>query len=149
MFTEGKRFTLPKQCFTQDLSCASHSIPLSFFKKSEVLCRSACPAIARRATADCRGSRCEFCKRRQGSREQASKKIPPSGGITNTTTRLSGVQPDDRRTASRPRSDIAPLSASFASEARGERTCVRDPSCKRRKARGSKRDRSVLFFILS
>ena len=36
------------------LPTANHTSPTPF-EKSEVFCRSACPAIARRATADCRG----------------------------------------------------------------------------------------------
>ena len=43
------------QCFTTDAIRLFTSLPPSFFKKSGVFCRSACPAIARRATADCRG----------------------------------------------------------------------------------------------
>ena len=56
---------------------------------------------------------------------------------------MSGEKPDDMLKASSSRSDIAPLSASFASNTRGEWTHVLDPSGERSKARGSKRDRSV------
>ena len=57
--------------------------------------------------------------------------------------------PDNRRNSQRAslRSDIATLSARFAEETRGERTGVRDPSGDDRKARGSKRDRSVHHFF--
>ena len=64
---------------------------------------------------------------------------------SNTTSRLSGLQPDDRRNRQRPgfRRDIAPLSASFAEETRQARTHVRNWSGDDCKARGSKQDRSV------
>ena len=43
------------QCFTTDAIRLFTSLHPPLFEKSEVFCRSACPAIARRATADCRG----------------------------------------------------------------------------------------------
>ena len=66
---------------------------------------------------------------------------------------LTPVELSAQRQAQQPahpgfRSDIAPLSASFASEKPGECTYVLDPGGERRKARGSKRDRSVIYPIL-
>ena len=69
--------------------------------------------------------------------------ISRASGATPNYLSPVGRQPNDRRKSQRARGVIAPLSASFASEAPGERTGVRDPGTERRKARGSKRERPV------
>ena len=73
---------------------------------------------------------------------------PPSGENPNYLS-PAGLQPGDRRNSQQAsiRGVIAPLSASFASEAPGERTLVRDPGTERRKARGSKRERPVFTTV--
>jgi len=48
---EGENF------FSREKKFSPSPKPSPLFKKSEVFCRSACPAIARRATADCRGGK--------------------------------------------------------------------------------------------
>ena len=67
---------------------------------------------------------------------------PPSGGIKHYLP-PAGRKPGDWRQLQRARSDIAPLSASFASDTRGEWTHVLDPSGERSKARGSKKKSAV------
>ena len=67
-----------------------------------------------------------------------------SGATNQTTSRLPGVQPGDRRPASR-QGTISHSRTGFASEKRGEWTWVLDPSGERRKARpGKARLRRIL-----
>ena len=58
----------------------------------------------------------------------------------NTSIRLSGEKPDDRRKLQWRRRVIATLSGSFASKTRGECTHVLDPRGERSKAPGSKQE---------
>jgi len=55
-FAAGKKLHIAKQCFMQDLSCASYWFAVQtnthLFREKRGICCSACPAIARRATID-------------------------------------------------------------------------------------------------
>ena len=90
-----------------------------------------------------RGSELAFSTEAESAdKASGSKKIPPSGGI-KTTSRLSGVQPDDRRNSSGRGALSRRYPVVLSRRSRGSELAFSTEAESADKASGSKRERSV------